>query len=108
MDLNISEYLNKHLKNDKKTLPNLFKYLGKIKSTADYYEYKNEYLIKPLINWFFELQISALLFFAVIVCLSASFSLGLTLSQMIMMAEGISILRFLVIDFKEDIWRNRK
>ena len=96
-----SKYLRKQRENDRKLLPKLLKYIGKIKSIADYEEYKKKFLFVPFIDSFIEIQFRALIILIIAFCLSAS----LTTPNMIFLAEGISLTWFLLIELKSDLWR---
>ena len=104
MELNFLESLRKHKKNDQKVIPKVLKSLKKIKTTADYEEYK-ETLTWSLFNWFISIQITAFLLFAAIWCLSAGLVLNTSPTNVLLLAEGISIALFLIIEFKKDLWR---
>ena len=106
MAKDVVESLRKHRENDRKRLPKLLKYLKKIPNIQKYEDYKD--LVKiNIINWFIEVQIRAFLIFITFMCLSVS-KIAIVLPhppQCILLAEGISLLWFLLTELKKDIWR---
>ena len=96
--------LRKHRENDVKPLPNFLKYLKKIPSIQKYEEYKLQVIIS-LWNWFIDTQVRAFLLFVLLSCLSAiAFS---TTPTKLMLAEGLSITWYMLIELKRDLWRKR-
>jgi hypothetical protein len=85
-----------------KKFPKFLKYLGKIEDTSTYEKYIKENVKIPIIEWvILVLIIRPILLFAAIVCLSSGF---LTPTALIF-AEGISIVWYLLIELKQDLWR---
>lgn len=95
--------LRKHKENDKKLLPKFFKYIGNIETVALYEKFKKEIFVS-LAKWFIDIQIRAFIFFVVFICLSASLILKTTPNK-ILLAEGSSIIWYLLIELKKDLWR---
>ena len=97
----VLESLEKHQINDQKWLPNCLKYLGYIKSTKQYEEYKKTVKVH-FFNWLINTQIRAIIVFVAMLCLLAS---SLPPIKLILLAEGSSLSWFLFIELKRDLWR---
>lgn len=98
----ILEKLQIYKKNDTKTIPRLLKRLKKIESVSQYEEYKSNLLIS-LTDWCFEtLIMRPFIIFMCITCLLIGHN---SLVPLVIQSEGISILWFLLIELKLDLWR---
>ncbi len=97
----IKENADKTHENSRKILSKFLKYLGKIEYHKDYNYYIHNLNIS-IIEWIIERLIINP--FLILICLSAILN-NLPLSNLILLAEGISILWFLIIEFKKDLWR---
>jgi len=105
MDINFLKKLRKLKKNDAKILPKALKYLGKLKTVADYDDYKKSIYVS-LIDFGIEyILIKPFVIFFCISCLSANLGILSTPNNLVL-AEGISFLWFLLIEFKRELWRN--
>ena len=100
-----SKKLHLKTKYDGKTLPKLLKYLKKIRDVSQYEDYINDNVKIPLIEWCIQvLIIRPVLFIAVLMSLSAFLSLPPPLVILIL-AEGLSITWYLLVELKQDLWR---
>jgi len=100
-----SKKLHQKTKYDSKTLPKLLKYLKKIRDLTQYEDYIRDNIKIPLIEWIIQvLIIRPVLFIAVLMSLSAFSSLPPPLVILIL-AEGLSILWYLLVELKQDLWR---
>ncbi|HEC64118.1 MAG TPA: hypothetical protein ENI23_02355 [bacterium] len=88
-----------------KPIPRFLKYIGKIREIKDYEDWKKE-TNKLLLNWAIDYLI--ILAFVIFLCLLALRTvIPLPPPRMIFLAEGISILWYLVISLKKDLWRKQ-
>jgi len=103
--LEFSDKLHQKTKYDSKTLPKVLKYLEKIKDISQYEEYVKKNIKLPLIEWIIQvLIIRPILFVAVLMSLSVSLRL-LPPFVILILAEGLSILWYLLVELKQDLWR---
>jgi len=99
------ENLLKVGKNSKNPLAKYLKYTGRIESVSEYDEYAKEYLLIPLIEFTIQVLVirPLVIFSALLLCLSA---LGFFLKpppMIFLSAEGISLLWYLIVQFKEEM-----
>ena len=104
-DLETLKKLQKTEKNQDKPLAKFLKYLGKIKKVEQYDEYVKKYIKIPIIEWIFlVLLIRPILLLLTISCL---LPIGLFLDhpQRVLLALGSSLVWYLLVDFKRQIFR---
>ena len=100
------ESQRKLAKNSIKPLPKLFIFFNLIKSVEHYDLYLKENLFIPFVNWFVEVFIiRAFLINMSILCLTIGLGLLTTPNEIIALSIGISVLWFLLINLKQDLWR---
>ena len=95
---------NKPIEKSNKLFISFLKYLGKLKSGMDYEDYLKDNITVPLIEWIIQvLVIRALLLFF---CLSVVDFINYPQASIrFLTAEGLSILWFLLVELKQDLWR---
>jgi hypothetical protein len=95
--------------NDRKTIPRFLKLLGKIRSVGDYEEYKKQIFIS-LVEWSYTVLVirPIVILAAILLCLSAANFFFVSPPQLFFLAEGLSILWYLLIELKQDLWRKTK
>ena len=102
--------LLKTTKNSDKTVPKLLKYLKKIESVGDYDDYIKTNFSIPLIEWIYQvLIIRPIPIFLCLLFLTYLITTPKSNLVRLMLAEGISLLWFLIIEFIKEIknsWRN--
>jgi len=99
--------LRKTQKNSQKTLPRLLKWLKKIDKVDQYDDYVLDFIKIPLIDWFIEvLLIRPFVIYLFLMCLSVTSILNHPPHVLIALAEGLSILWYLLVELKQDLWRN--
>ena len=98
-----SDLIDKYEKN---ILVKLLVYLGKIKTASEYEVYIKQ-INKSLFSWFFVTFVmrASLIF---ICLLAASSFYAPPMLEKIITAEGISLIWFLLIDFKKDLFEVKK
>jgi len=94
--------IQKGFKNEHKLFSRILKYLKKIEKFEQYDDYIKNLKI-TLIDWLIELQVRAILLFLLFKCLAGI--LFLITPNVIMLAEGTSLLWFLLVELKQDLWR---
>ena len=101
----IPEKVNKSLKYSNKLFPRFLKYIGYIKESSEYETWIKE-TNTAVLRWIVEYLIVTP--FIVFFCLQLT---GLFLNhpnvRIILLAEVISIAWFLIIKFKQDLWRKK-
>lgn len=99
----LEESAVKPTKKPNKLFLRLLKYLGKLESGMQYEDYVRKQIKIPLIEWIIQtIILRALLIF---LCLSA---IGLFLPpplKVLLIAEGLSIIWYLLVELKRDLWR---
>ena len=99
----IVKNLKKFSINDKKLLPKFLKWFGLIDSADKYEKFKHKIQIS-IVEWVIDyLIIRGFLISLILGCLSASGILVLPPIKLVLMAEGISITWYLIIDFKKEL-----
>ena len=89
-----------------KRLPKLLKYLNKIKTVSDYDKYVKDNIKIPILIWATEyLIIKPILIYICLFCLKLATPLVLTHPHMVLLAAGSSIIWFLLVELKRDLWR---
>jgi len=108
--LKLYEKLGRINKNSKKTLPELLKYLGKISSVEQYDDYIKALKVSLFDFGFDILFIRAILLFMVLSCCLPAMNLPINYNafSIFFMSEGISVIMYLIIDFKKELWRKEK
>ena len=98
------EFLDKLRKKSKysdKKLPKLLKYLKLIKDSSEYEVYLKDYIKIPLVKWVLQvLVVRPTVLTVALFCLSAK-----TTTQTIILAEGISLSWYLLVELKKELWR---
>ena len=91
-------------KNSRNPFANFLKWSNKINKISDYESYFKENMSLPLVEW--TLQVIIIRPILIAICLLLfKFYINLPQSKVIYIAEGISLLWFLIIELKQDIWR---
>lgn len=94
--------------NDRKTLPKFAKWLGLIDSTEKYEKLKHTIQVK-VVGWIIDyVVIRSFIISFCLICLSAGTGLFLSSPTLFLLAEGISTLSYLVVDFKKELKGERK
>lgn len=106
------ERQNKVARNSNKLLPSLLKFLNKIEKVEQFDAYLKDRLTIPFIDWFLEVFIirAFLIYFVltmftpVVISLPSAF---LNHPQRFGIAEGLSLLWFILVQLKQDLWRKQ-
>ena len=100
-----SDLIDKYSKN---IVVKLLIYLGKLKSASQFEDYLKQ-LNKILADWFFETFIvRAFLIFICLLVAGATLSYTTPIIEKFIAAEGISIVWFLIIELKKDLFEVKK
>jgi len=104
------EDINKEIEKTKeyagKPFPRFLKYIGKIEKVSDFEEWIKA-TNKQILNWIIDYLI--LMPFVIFFCISAlnriTFLNFSNIITVILFSEGVSILWYLILQFKKDLWR---
>jgi len=96
-------------KNSNKALPRLLVFFNKIEKVEQFDDYLKNNIALPLLEWFMEVFIlRAFLIYLVLAALTLTQQLRYYHpSTRLILAQGLSILWFLVVNLKQDLWRKQ-
>jgi len=88
-------------KNSVNPFANVLKWSNKISKLSDYDDYVKDTLTLPFIEWFIQVLIIRPIIIAI--CLLLIYSEAPP--SLFLLAEGLSLLWFIIIELKQDLWR---
>ena len=96
-------------KNSNKALPRLLVFFNKIEKVEQFDDYLKNKIAIPFLEWFLEVFIiRAFLIYLVLAAITLIFRLGFYHHPTrLILAQGLSILWFLVVNLKQDLWRKQ-